>query len=274
MRWIDYYILNEAYSVLDAAIYDEEDICEIKNRYANARYVKTELSSMQYLHYFERVEILILTGGTATRTDWDGLYACEFLKMLVLEYEETDSDEEGIDLSQFPMLSYVYTRSDLNIRNISQYENTTLRMDIQNYYRRGKTIKSSDVSLKVPKAVFFSTEAQAPASVPLMKILNRFESKMEKVRYSDNLDSIGIIPVCMSERMLSQGFGKERNYVSMKKRSADIRLRIDYEAFLATDDRGRVQLCKACVARAAAYLKRKDPSFQYEKFMVDLQSVP
>lgn len=99
-----------------------------------------------------------------------------------------------------------------------------------------------------------------------MEILRPLEQTLDKLlipsQLSEALTDIGIIPICMSQRLLQQGFGNERTYVSRKRGRADIRLQIDYAAFAAATQAERRELCRQNIIRAAQILQKRDPTFQ------------
>ena len=119
--------------------------------------------------------------------------------------------------------------------------------------------------------LFFSTESKGSAATQIMRILNPvenfFNQKYRGKKFSENLDDIAIIPVCIPEDMIQDGCLKERRYVSLKKRYADIRLHIPYDAFIKGDQSTRIGLCAKNIADAVSYIKKKDKTFDAEKFL-------
>lgn len=87
--------------------------------------------------------------------------------------------------------------------------------------------------------LFISTEAQVPAVAMIHDILKKINSTLgyiEVTDYTDSLDSIGIIINCFSNEWIDNGFGRERKYISLFRRNADIRLLIPFETFLNSND--------------------------------------
>lgn len=119
--------------------------------------------------------------------------------------------------------------------------------------------------------LFITTEAWRESARIIMDILhpvnNSFAEKYGECNFSDNLDDIGIIPVCLPKNMIEDGSFKERRYVSLKKRYADIRLHIPYEEFMKGDKIARISLCAKNIADAVAYVKKKDKSLDAEKLL-------
>jgi hypothetical protein len=54
--------------------------------------------------------------------------------------------------------------------------------------------------------------------------------------YGSAIEDIGIIPVLITPELLNAGFFKERRLFKRKEKSADYRLRINYEKFLNGND--------------------------------------
>ncbi len=281
MRFRTCYIAKEIYDVLEVNVYDSEDIREINEHFYAVKNIMIEQSAMRYLRLFQQVEVLVLTGGIPEKEDLQALYDCSSIKILVLDYEETDTDEEGIVLSRFPNLKYVLSQSNLNIHNLAAMTDSNIKIDIVNVYTDGRNVKRALIRdgglLAVPHALFFSVEAQSPASVSIMKILKPIEDALNPImlsgKYSSKLDEVCIIPICLSNKMLENGFGKERKYISFKQRRADIRLQINYESFLSANDREQINLCLECIVKSIEIIQKKDPSFKVELFIGDLSKV-
>lgn len=129
--------------------------------------LQLSLSDLCCLSGYPQVEKLWITGGLPTQEGFDTLYRCRQLKVLLLDYEETDSDETGIDLSRFPDLCYVRTRSDFNIRGIDAYlAEEKIQLEACNEYRgRHRKIRLPDGIPILPyyHTIFFSVEAETPA---------------------------------------------------------------------------------------------------------------
>ncbi len=79
-----------------------------------------------------------------------------------------------------------------------------------------------------------------------MRILNpielEFNSKHSANEYGTWIDNVGVVPICVSDRLKSEGFCKERRYISWKNRYVDIRLSIDRETFLAASPEQRIMM--------------------------------
>ena len=246
----------------------------------NAPALQLSLGELELLSYFPQVRTLILTGGNIGEGGYEALYSCNTLEELVLDYEETDSDEEGIQLEKIPNIQYVLTRSNLNINNI-QTDRKIPDITIINIYKNGKCVKyrlPPSVDICRPKTgVFFSTEALTPAGALITKILNGIETYMIDHnymigRYTEELDNIAIIPVCTSSDMIKQRFYPERKNVSLKRREADFRLHIDYELFCKGTERQRKQMCLENIEKAVEILKKKTHAFNAPLFLEDVKN--
>ncbi len=123
--------------------------------------------------------------------------------------------------------------------------------------------------------LFFSTESLAPTGKAIMDLLHpvelAFNERYSAERYSDALDSIAIIPMCMTADMRRDW--KERRYVSKKNRYADVRLWIDYDTFRAASAEERSALCRRNIQDAVAYIKSRSPSLRDELLIRDIFSL-
>ena len=107
-------------------------------------------------------------------------------------------------------------------------------------------------------------------------------SKMEKnmrvtslAKYTDVLDSIGIIPECLSEEFLRTfDCGKDRKYISWKHRYADIRLHIPFLPFVQAPKEERMARCKQIIRDSlevvAARCRAKKLRFDLDELLRDL----
>ncbi len=100
-----------------------------------------------------------------------------------------------------------------------------------------------------------------------------FQVKYGSVRFSQNIDQLSIIPICVPQNLIDEGVGKVRQNVSFKRRSADIRLRIPYQLLLDSDEKTRQSLCIKAIEESATYVARKDNSFQFTEFMKAVNNV-
>lgn len=273
MRWIKKTINGNSIDVLEISIIDNDEIERIRTHYSSAANIQISLTNLEHLQLFQHIHTLIITGGIANRCGIETLYALRELRVLVLDYEETDTDEEGIVLGQFPALQYVLSRSNLNIFHLEDYTDDRLKIEVLNIYKNGKpkrikTAPIQDICIFQP-GLFLSTEAHEPASVILMKILNKIMAGVgdfQIEQYSSSLKSISIIPICVPQKMLDDGFCKERKYVSLKRQFADVRLRMDFEEFIHASQEEKEYLCRKNIEQAAKYISAKDKSFRLEPF--------
>lgn len=125
------------------------------------------------------------------------------------------------------------------------------------------------------KFLFFSTESESLAAFPIMKILvpieESFNQKYSAARYTKNLNNITIVPICMPASMLADGFGKERKYVTLKKRYADLRLQINHEHFTNSDRNEQIKCCLNNILESISYIQRKDKTFNGIRFAEDIK---
>lgn len=275
------YVFGKETEVLEVLILDDDDVNLIIREYSHHQCVQMDLSSLQYLDLFSQITTLILTGGIPTKKGFESLYKKTELTALVLDYEETDSDDDGIELAYFPKLKNILSRSDLNIKNLSNCDTQNCTLEVLNYYSLSAKRKINyppNYDLFRPKIfLFFSTEAHAPASRMLMDILSpagrNFNNKYRCACFSKRIDNVAIIPICCPESSNKEMGRKERRLVNLKRRYADIRLYISYEAFVAGDNATKYNLCLKNIEEAARYISEKDTSFRYDGFMDAIKNV-
>lgn len=272
MEYRERVINGGLYQFLNAFIQDDEDRAEI-HHHTHCENIEIELSSLEYLCVFPVVRNLIITGGIPTAKGFAALYAHSELEQLVLDYEETDSDEEGIDLSRFPHLKYVLSRSNLNICSYIPGQETSIPIKVLNCYRDGKPVKVEYPETydlyKKSSFWFVSLETYEAAGMKLAGLLfpveTEFTNRHFGERFSEHLDCLAIIPICMPTVTL-----KERRYISWKNRYADIRLIIPYHEFLYSSQTGRIALCKKNIVDAVEYVRKKDATFEADRFLEEV----
>lgn len=269
MEYRERVINGGLYQFLNALILDDEDRIEIRN-HTDCENIEIGLSSLEYLSVFPVIHNLIITGGVPTAEGFDALYAHTELEQLVLDYEETDSDEEGIDLARFPNLKFVLSRSNLNILNFVPEQYSDVHIEVLNYYQDGKTVKVKyhegyDLYKKT-SFWFASLETYEAVGMKLADLLFSVEKKFTDRHFgesfSEKLDCLAIIPMCMPTVTL-----KERRYISWKNRYADIRLIIPYNEFLHGNQAERISLCKKNIQDAVEYVRKKDTTFEADRFL-------
>lgn len=87
-------------------------------------------------------------------------------------------------------------------------------------------------------SIFISCEAEASPSIIISNNIRSIKSRIANINlrdYTDTLDDMGIIINCFTEKLMKQGLGKPRKYISYKNRTADIRLPIEYDYLLSSD---------------------------------------
>ncbi len=253
---------------LNTEAFDPEDWAVLSANHFPARNLSLSLSDLEKLPHLPAPEALLLTGGDPGPAGFEPLYAAKGLKTLVLDYEETDSDEDGIRLDRLPELDYVLSRSNLNIYHLGEASGPIV--EVRNFWRGGKAVKITlapgEELARRQYFVILSTEGEG-AAVKIMEILNPIQAALNEMdkRYSSQLDRIAIIPFCISDPTVP-----ERRYVSLKKRCADLRLRIDWADFVRAAPEQRRLLCLENLRASAAYIAKKDASFHLEEFLADV----
>ena len=279
MRYIRKTINGRTLDVLELTLFDEEEKRLIREKFSLSTNIQMSMSDLEHLVLFPYVYTLIITGGEATEAGMDAFYSHTELKTLVLDYEETDTDEDGVRLDRFPALNYVLSRSNLNVYHYDKSEPTAITVEVLNTYHKGKPIKIRSAPTTeicaLQTGLFLSTESHEPASVIIMCILNRIDSNLvgfQIQQYSSNLNTIAIIPICVPEEMLKAGFCKERRFVSIKRHYADVRLHLEYTSFLRSSLQDKLQMCEDVIMQSAKYISTKDKSFNYPAFCQVIQT--
>ena len=120
--------------------------------------------------------------------------------------------------------------------------------------------------------LFFSVVAWRTSAMLIMDILRPVErafiQRYGMNSYSEALDQIAIIPLCFPEEIHQDPeIERERQYVTLKNRYADLRLHISYESLIRGGQEERLRLCAENIASAAEYVHRKDKTFQKNAFL-------
>lgn len=129
MRYVKKYIDYTEYDFLEVTIYDDADKEDL-SRYAEEKNVLVSIGDVEFLKEFKSIERLIITPGQPPK-DISGIFAnMTSLKSLKLDYVE---DEPGtdwcIDLSVFPSLQYLFSRSSYNFQGTSPTLKTLVVME-------------------------------------------------------------------------------------------------------------------------------------------------
>lgn len=131
------------------------------------------------------------------------------------------------------------------------------------------------------RPVSFSVEAESPAGQLLMNVLYPLEQQMQlqpMPHYCEALDSIDIIPCCVSREFMKTfeqtAPVRERRYISWKNRYADIRLLMDWEGFIAASPEEQKRLCHQVIRDSLAVVAdrcaRKGIAFNKEALLQDI----
>ena len=117
MRYINKFLDGE-HSFLEIVVYDAEDR-KLLSQYRDERNVVVSIGDLEYLAEFKQIERLILTSGEALSNVSKIIRAQQCLRALKIDYEETDELRESscIDISEFPALEYLFSRSSCNFIN-------------------------------------------------------------------------------------------------------------------------------------------------------------
>lgn len=121
--------------------------------------------------------------------------------------------------------------------------------------------------------LFFSSETNPPAGNILSRIYTPIEMAFNALfsgeRYSEIIDSMAVIPVCMIPEQIERFDIRERKYVSRKGRYADFRLFVEFEALVHANRADQLQMFVQTVERAAKILAERDKTFDLPRFLRD-----
>ncbi len=128
------------------------------------------------------------------------------------------------------------------------------------------------------RLLFFSAEAHfTKAGGLIVKVANRVEKKFNEMytkKYENQeLESITIVFVCLTQQMMKEGVLKERNYISHKNKYADMRLWIDSDEYIKADEEKRKQMIWNIISRALNNIRLKKAFNRIDEFEEDLKQV-
>lgn len=102
-------------------IYDEQDLKEVYNKLINSNKIAISLTDLQILSSFLNLKKIILLPGIISEQGKETFYKLKSIEFIAFDYEEDDElDLDRIDVSQFPNLQAIVSRSSLNFINLSQ----------------------------------------------------------------------------------------------------------------------------------------------------------
>ena len=118
MRKIERIINGFSVSLLEITVYDKADVEELKTYRSEKNFI-LGVDMLSYLDYFEEADYVILTGGELGTERYEPMYRI-CIRALVIDYENTDEDDENIDLSRCEGLEYLFTRAQVNCINYAK----------------------------------------------------------------------------------------------------------------------------------------------------------
>ena len=99
-----------------------------------------------------------------------------------------------------------------------------------------------------------------------------FYEKFHNKTYTLDLDEIFIVFVCISNDMQTDGkIYKDKKYISKKNRYADIRLNINYEEFIVSQQPQRIYLIWNTVKEAITIVAQRVPSINRNELINDIK---
>lgn len=102
-------------------IYDEQDIKEVYEKLIDSDKIAISLTDLQLLSSFLSLKKIVLLPGILSAQGKETLYKLKSIEFIAFDYVEDDElDLDRIDVSQFPDLQAIVSRSCLNYINLSQ----------------------------------------------------------------------------------------------------------------------------------------------------------
>lgn len=128
------------------------------------------------------------------------------------------------------------------------------------------------------RLLFISSESLYTTSDELiLKITNPIEEKFNDIytkKYADeDLNSIGIIFICLTQQMMDECVIKERNYISRKNKYADMRLWVNSIEIRKASETTRRQIVWDTIARALNNIREKKAFNRIDEFEEDLRQI-
>ena len=121
---------------------------------------------------------------------------------------------------------------------------------------------------------FLSCEGYAPGITfwnPLQQEFSEQLSGLKDTFYGAELTSIAIISILLPPEYFSEGGYKERSLFHRKECDADIRLRIDFHAFVHAKPEKRREIYKQHILDSLMTLKRKlSGDFDFDQLLADV----
>ena len=125
--------------------------------------------------------------------------------------------------------------------------------------------------------VFLSAEIEGPVTSKWFLLQKEFTpllKTLESKKFGETLTSIGIITILLRDKYLEDGGYKERRYYSKKNKEADIRLRINYYAFLkASDEEARKIYIDHILQSIRIAGVKAGKGFDLERLIADVQEL-
>ena len=122
--------------------------------------------------------------------------------------------------------------------------------------------------------IFLSCEGYAPAITywtPLEKEFTAKLSELKDVHYGEELTSIAIITILLPPEFFAEGGYPERRLFHRKTRDADIRLRMDFHAFVRAKPEKRRELYRQHILDSILTLKGKvSRDYLFEQLLTDV----
>ena len=99
----------------------------------------------------------------------------------------------------------------------------------------------------------------------IYKMCRLIEKSIDVKRYSDTLDSIGIVPIIAPFEKIECGLYKEVKRISLKSKVATVSIHTDFHSLFSADAEQRKEMIIDNILRSLQYIKRRlGKPFDYE----------
>jgi len=105
----------------------------------------------------------------------------------------------------------------------------------------------------------------------LYALSRKISKSVQNKKYSDVIDTIGIVPIIAPKELLEDGLFKEKVHVSKSYKFADVELQINYDEFINSNDETKKKLYITNIIDSIKVLeKRLKRDFHGEEMINDI----
>lgn len=192
MRHIKGFVNKKMLDFIEIGSYDESELSELELH--SFRNVSIELDALKCLRFFPNIENLILRPGEICEADLSYLSGLP-IASLKLDYYSDCIDLYTIDLSQFPNLQFLFSRTQYNFSNVALCR-TLCTLVVQEWYSNDLTYlgKSNLQALHISSGKLKSFEGvqMMPQLISISVSYQKSLSDVHHLKWRHNLESLSI----------------------------------------------------------------------------------